>query len=283
MPSSSTGVGERAHQTIRRARNSLRKGREIAVRALSDLGLGQSEAGISADSQRYWQDSARAGWTDNSHWRDSSVFAATDLWARIGREHLDLFDKFARAVDFTRPLGRVVEWGCGGGANAVRFAPRAEEFIGVDIAAETLDECARQVAATCDTRFRPVRIDVTDPEGALRQIGEPCDVFLCFYVFELLPTPAYGERVLRIAHELLAPGGLAIIQIKYDDGNWLSKPRRRFNASAVADLTTYSIPSFWSSAQRHGFTPELVHLVPANELDRRYAYFLLSRPRTGPR
>jgi hypothetical protein len=152
----------------------------------------------------------------------------------------------------------------------------------VDISTNTLTECAKQVAAVCDTPFQPVRIDVATPEDALRQITDPCDIFVSFYVFELIPTPEYGERILRIAHQLLAPGGLALIQIKYDDGRWLTKSRRRFRTSTLAETTTYPIASFWTLASRCGLTPHMIHLVPKDELDERYAYYLLTKNGTPP-
>ncbi len=270
-------VAGRVDDVLRRGKRSLRQARELTLRVLSGLGLGQSESKISADAQRYWRQPAGKNWTADSHWRAAPVFDGSDLWSQIGLEHLELFERGARMVEFDRPWDRVVEWGCGGGANAVHFAPRAGEFIGIDISAATLEECAKQVTSVCDTPFRSVPIDVGNPEDALRQIAEPCDVFLSFYVFELIPTPEYGERVLRIAHELLAPGGLALIQVKYDEGRWLTKSRRRSYRSAVADMTTYPIPSFWQLAEHCGFIPQMIHLVPRNELDERYAYFLLTR------
>jgi len=124
------------------------------------------------------------------------------------------------------------------------------------------------VKQVCDTPFRGVEIDVADPEAVLRQITEPCDIFLCLYLFEVLPTPEYDERVLRLAHQMLAPGGLALIQIKYDDGR-ASKPRRRAYTSGISQVTTYPIGGFWQLAERCGFTPEGIELVPENELDTR--------------
>ena len=162
-------------------------------------------------------------------------------------------------------------------ANAIHFAPRAREFIGVDISVDTMEECRRQVAAVCDTAFRPLLIDVKEPERAIDVVGGSCDVFLSFYVFELIPTPEYGERLLRVARELLAPGGLALIQIKYDDCRWGTKPRRRAYRSGLADMTTYPIASFWQIAARCGLKPESIELVPKNELNERYVYFLLSK------
>jgi SAM-dependent methyltransferase len=272
MPAKSATIVDQAKELAVR-------GRELLLRALVGLGFRQSESRISADSQRYWARPGGDRWAGNSHWRTAPVFGGEgDLWSRIGREHLELFEAGARMVEFTRPWDRVVEWGCGGGANAVHFAPRAREFVGVDISRETLDECAQQVASVCDTPFRQVPIDVGNPEEALDRIGGQCDIFLSFYVFELIPTPEYGARILNIAKELLAPGGLALIQVKYDEGRWLTKPRRRSYATAVAAMTTYPISAFWQLAENCGFVPEMVHLVPENELDERYAYFLLAKP-----
>jgi len=238
--------------------------------------LRQSESTISADSQQYWNDRNEDRWASDSHWQSGSVFRDNNLWNEIGRRHLRMLERGARMVEFDRPWSRVVEWGCGGGANAVHFAPRAGEFVGVDVSADSLRECARQVAAACDTPFIPVLINVAEPEKALEQTGT-CDIFLCCYVFELIPTPEYGEHILRIAHQLLKPGGLALIQIKYDTGRWSTKPRRRAYKSGLADMTTYPIASFWELAQKAGLNPQSIELVPKNELDERYAYFLLAK------
>ncbi|MFG1647171.1 class I SAM-dependent methyltransferase [Amycolatopsis sp. NPDC049252] len=260
------------------AKRIARHTEELVHRSLAAVGAKQSERRISADAQDYWRRDAGDRWRANSHWRDASAFRENDLWPAIGREHLELFERGARMTGFTRPWDRIVDWGCGGGANAVAFAPRARQYVGVDISADTLGECERQVAGACGTPFTPVSIDVDAPEAALEQITEPCDVFLCFYVFELIPTPEYGERLLRIASRLLAPGGLALIQVKYDPGGWWTRPRRRAYRSGLAEMTTYPIAAFWELAERCGLKPETVQLVPRNALDWHYAYFLLSRP-----
>jgi cyclopropane fatty-acyl-phospholipid synthase-like methyltransferase len=238
--------------------------------------MAHSEARIDRDAQRYWSTPNGSSWWSNSHWRDSEVFANTDLWHQIGEQHLELFDRGARAAGFSVPCHRIVEWGCGGGANAVHFAPRArDEFIGVDVSRESADECGRQVTAACDTPYRSIVVDVTSPEAAIEEIGPGiCDVFMCVYVFEALPTPESGARLLGVAHQLLTPGGAAFVQIKYNDGRWLSQPRRRGYRSGLAE-TTYPIHEFWELARRRGFIPALVELVPQNELDERYAYFFL--------
>lgn len=243
------------------------------------MGLRHSERRLVADAQTYWRDTGGHKWKAASHWRDAPRFVGNDLWLQIGHRHLVMFEAGARMAEFDRGRDRIIEWGCGGGANAVHFAPRCRQYIGVDISIDSLEECARQVAATCDTPFHPIVIDVADPEAALRQIADPCDVFLCCYVFELIPTPEYGERLLRIALELLVPGGLALIQIKYDPGRWWTRPRLRSYRTGVAEMTTYPIARFWELATEVGFTPVAIQLVPENELDERYAYFFLAKER----
>lgn len=269
MPSTSS--------VVTRARHIGGRCKRGTQRVLSAAGARQPETRIAADAQSFWSRPAGPWWEEQSHWRGGPMFATGDLWSRLGRDHLELVDKGARAVGWEWQRPRVVDWGCGGGANAVHLAPRASEFIGVDIAEATVDECRRQVATVCSTPFTSVVIEVNAPESAAEAI-KSCDLFVSFYVFELIPTPEYGERLLRIAAEALVPGGLAVIQIRYSDGTWRTGSRRRSYRSGFADMTTYRIDEFWELSARCGLVPHLVTLVPRNELDRRYAYFVLSKP-----
>lgn len=258
----------------------IHRGEDRAHRFLAAIGLRQSDTTIAADAQNYWARPGNTRWESDSHWRTGSAFADNDLWPQIGQRHLAMFERAARTIGFKPPWGRILEWGCGGGANAIHFAPCADEFIGVDISTATLDECSRQVTAACGTPWQPVRIDVDRPEQSVSEVGA-VDVWLSYYVFELVPTPEYGERLLRIAHRMLRPGGVAHIQIKYSDGRWVTRPRRRSYRSGLAEMTTYRIDEFWQLAEDCGFTAENVELVPRNELDERYAYFLLTRSDRG--
>ena len=255
---------------------------DVLQRALASLGARHSESRLASDAQAFWQDAEGSKWRNYSHWRDADVFGESTLWEEIGAEHFALFEAGALMSGFTRPRRRILEWGCGGGANAIHFAPHAAEFIGVDVSAESLEECGRQLARECDTPFHPLAIDVADPEAAIARIGAPCDVFLSCYVFELIPSPEYGERLLHIAREVLAPGGLAMVQIKYDGGRWRDRPRRRGYQRGLAEMTTYPIDEFWQLSQRVGLIPKAVHLVPNNELDHRYAYFFLLKEVASP-
>lgn len=234
-----------------------------------------SDSEVVNQSQRYWQQDRGYDWRGMAHMREDSPVAG-DTWRSFGDDHLALFRKLAKVVGDHR-MGRVVEWGCGGGANASAFAPHCDQYIGVDVAETQLAESARQVAQVCETQFTPILIEVGNPEAALDLIPGNCDLFLCLYVLELVPSPEYGLRVLRIAQKLLAEGGLAFVQIKYSTRSWRTLPRRRRYTSHLANMTTYPIDEFWTSAERCGLNPEAVHIVPKNAVDERYAYFLLSR------
>ena len=73
--------------------------------------------------------------------------------------------------------------------------------------------------------FRPILVGAKNPEVALAEMPGPCDLFLSTYVFELIPYPEYGVRLLKIARNMLAPAGIAVIQIKYSDAK--TRPPKR--------------------------------------------------------
>ena len=252
--------------------------RDSIDQMLTRLGFRQSAVRIAADAERYWTGPQDEVWAANSHWRGG--IAERD-WRTIGEKHWGLWETFARAVGAPDPLNRIVDWGCGGGANAVAFAPHCTEYIAADIVPETLKECEKQVAMACDTPFSGVVIDAMQPEISAQEIPK-CDLFICFYVFELVPTPDYGLRILRIAANLLQRGGYAMIQIKYRTG-WRTASRgRRYKSSTAASMTTYRIDEFWNAALKCGLRPHFVHLVPRDAIDERYAYFFLTAPTGGP-
>lgn len=131
----------------------------LAQRVLATAGLRHTESRISGDSQSYWYTSGDDKWKASSHWQDASVFAGSDLWSRIGRQHLDMVERGARTI------GSTSSW-----------------------------------------------------------------------------------RAYR---------------------------------TGLAEMTTYPIAAFWELAAACGLQPEAIQLVPKNELDERYAYFLLSKQGLG--
>lgn len=242
------------------------------------LGWVESESKLVQDAQTYWNESGSDGHKYTSHWRGGGAFEDENKWLSIGRAHLQIFERFARAVDLKRPMTRIVEWGCGGGANAVHFAQHCDEFVGVDLCRETLHECGRQLERIDFQNFRPILIEAANPEAALARLPGPADLFLCTYVFELLPTADYGYRLLKIAKQTLRPGGLAMIQIKYPNHSRSTASRRWNYARNLANNVSYPLEEFWIESAKCGLQPVALSMLPkVPELhDERYAYFALA-------
>ena len=261
----------------------LKRIRPAADWAVATLGLTQSDERLARDAQSFWGDSPDAEMEFFQHWRGAGLFADDARWLRIGGENLAIYQQFARALSFPTPAARVVDWGCGGGANAVHFAKGAEAYYGVDISQAALKECAKQMAAEGLANFHPVHIDANAPETAADAIGHPVDLFYCMYVFEALPSPQYGERLLRLAHRLLRPGGMAFIQIKYQTADRRTRSKGYAYTLNMASMTTWRIEDFWHAASTCGFEPKLCTLVPWSDVvdDERYAYFALLKPTGG--
>jgi len=272
----SEGLGWRLRAFLQKARRG-KAALEVTVRHA--IGFTESETKLIGDSQTYWNDAPDRSLKQNSHWRGVGIFADDSRWLALGRENLQFYEEFARAVDLKHSLKCIVEWGCGGGINAVHFGRLADEFYGIDISASSLEECGRQMIAAGLHHFIPVLIDAGDPEAVLKRVQGSCDLFISTYVFELLPTPAYGMRILRIAHELLTVGGVAMIQIRYSEESAKTRSRAWGYARNVGRNATYRIEDFWQAAQKCGFTPRMVTLQPQQPLvnDGNYAYFLLQK------
>lgn len=165
----------------------------------------------------------------------------------------------------------VLEWGPGGGANVVHFLGWARRYIGVDISAANLEECRRQTAERQLSEFVPIHIEANAPEAVLEKTPGPCDLFLSTAVFQHFPSREYGIRITGIARKLLKPDGLALIQIRYDNGQPSFFAKRRDYRRNVLTFTSYRIDEFWNIAREAGFDPACVTLEPRTN----YAFFFL--------
>jgi cyclopropane fatty-acyl-phospholipid synthase-like methyltransferase len=233
--------------------------------------IGQS---LAADAGAYWSSSADRRWVrDMSHWRGQGRWADDGAWTGIGRAHVAMVDAFFGQVGRTRPIRRMLEWGTGGGANAVAFAQRVQTIYGVDISAANLGECGRQLESGGFAGWRPIHIDAARPADVLNAVDGPLDFILSTAVFQHFPGQAYGLEVLGVMHELLAPGGLAIVQTRYDDGSAELRTKDRDYAQNVITFTSYKIEAFWDAATAAGLRPVSIVLQP----EPRYAYYWLCK------
>ena len=165
---------------------------------------------------------------------------------------MDIYRRLAMLSGSPEKVDAIFEWGCGGGSNAVPFSAFGGRYYGLDISRASLDECARQLVAIEYDGFVPIEIEANQPEHALHALPGPVDVFLCTYVFELLPSVDYGLRVLKLAHQSLVDGGRALVQIRHSDGSWDRRPRPFSYRRNVGRATTYPLEQFWTEARSIG-------------------------------
>lgn len=261
-----------------------RKLAAIIIRTIGDIRvkmhLFDSESKLAAENQDFWNgDYSNSGIAQGAHWKNNGVFEDNQIWHDIGKEHLDLILNYSSVLNIQFPVKQIIEWGCGGGANAVHFAPLTEKFTGIEITPESLIECNKQVLEGGFNNFHPILIDASAPESVLNEQISEADLFICTYVYELLPSPAYGLSVLNIANKMLKDEGIAFIQIRYSDGKNGIKPKRwgyKFHASY---MTSYSLEEFWEYSKEFGFEPLGLYLKPLQPLvhEQCYAYFFLKK------
>jgi 2-polyprenyl-3-methyl-5-hydroxy-6-metoxy-1,4-benzoquinol methylase len=243
-------------------------------------GVAQSTRRIAEDAQAYWSGSTTdEDLRDLSHWAGEGRWSELDRWKQIGRTHFGMFRTLCELAGVAQPAGRMLEWGPGGGANAVRFAETFDTFVGVDISESNLDECGRRLTAVGYEGYQPVLIDAAEPESVTARVAEPIDFFLCTAVYQHFPGREYGERVTRAAAAMLAPEGLALIQTRYPSDDPATASKRSDYCRNVLQFTAYRVAEFWTLARRCGLEPMMVKLVETD----RYAYYFLRKAREATR
>ena len=147
-----------------------------------------------------------------SHWLGEGRWADEVGWRRIGEEHFELHRTLLKLAGRREPIRTMMEWGQGGGANAIRFASDVSTYIGVDISDPNLKEVRRQLESRGHFNFRGILIDAAKPESVLVDCDQRLDFFMSTAVFQHFPNKEYGIRVTKIAHQLLADDGIAMIR-----------------------------------------------------------------------
>jgi len=103
--------------------------------------------------------------------------------------------------------GHLVDFGCGNGAQTLRFRERFDEITGIDIAPAELAAFAHECARLgVQDRVRGVLV-----EGATLPLPDACaDVVTSFTVLEHV---ADERRALRELRRVLKPGGLLVVTV----------------------------------------------------------------------
>jgi cyclopropane fatty-acyl-phospholipid synthase-like methyltransferase len=239
----------------------------------------ETEEKIIADAQKFWNNHSDQRLDQFTHSRGAGYFNDDNRWLFIGKQSLEIYQALVKTTGYTKPIESMVEWGCGGGANAVYFADLVNKFYGVDISNSALEACKIQLNQKGFTNYDTIEIDAATPEKALESIPHPVDLFICLYVMEILPSKAYAERILQIASEMLNKGGIAFLQFKYTTSKWDTQPKYWNYASDPANMTTFWIDEFWQICQKHNLAPKAMQLITPQDINslspgRRYGYVL---------
>ena len=261
-------------------RTYLRMARHAEDRVRGALRLNDSQSKLERDAQEFWTRQPKQQSSFWWHLRGSDPFVDDQLWLDIGKKHVNMYIDAARMVGFERPVETIVDWGCGGGANAIHFGAECKTLYGIDVSQDALDESVKQMQASQpQCNYVPIKIDVPDPESVLGKIPAGIDMFYCLYVWEVFPSQAYGQRILEIARKLLKPGGLGYVQIKYEKDVW-TRSRRWGYTRGVANMTRYRVDQFWELIQAAGLQPRHLVLIPKpHEVpDFDYAYYFFQKP-----
>lgn len=261
-------------------KNTINKFRKAESKFRNVFHLYDSEKKLATDNQNYWnRDYSNPILAQDAHWKNNGIFKDNQRWLSLGKEHLELILKYSSVLDFNFPVKKIVEWGCGGGANAIHFAPLTEKFVGIDITSESLAECGAQVLECGFNNFQPILIDATDPESVLSENIDNADLFISSYVFELFPSPEYGLKVLGLANKMLRNDGIAFIHIRYNDGRKELKSKHYGYKLHPYLMTNYTLEEFWEKVKNYGFQPLGIFLTPSQPLvrDGSYAYYFLKK------
>lgn len=215
---------------------------------------------------------------ERSHWRGVGRYGDDRVWRSIGRRTLREFRTLRRMLDLPPPELRSVnclEWGPGGGSNLVALLPYCINYTGVDIAEANLDEANRQALEAGFDGFQPIHL-VSSPHVEVRRLRHEVDLFVSTAVFQHFPSTEYGREVLSAVSRVMAPGGLGIVQIRFDNGNqkFASKDLSEYREHYLT-ATSFPIDEFWDLLSETGFVPEACRNI---RTDVNYVTYLFQKP-----
>lgn len=220
---------------------------------------------------------------DNSHYRGVGRWADDAKWQSIGRRTRADLDRMLRFYDYSGDFWAtpraILEWGPGGGANAFAFRDVAKPFYGVDISEKNLAECGRMLTQEGSDMLRPILIEEGLDE-VVAAIDQPIDVFFSIAVFQHFPSKAYGQDVLRLMYEKMAPFSLGMVQIRYDNGNPRFKPIRSVEEYQKRHITatSYALDEFHAILQQTGFEDVFITEIRPRS---NYAFFHFRKGKPG--
>jgi len=130
-----------------------------------------------------------------------------------GEEHIDsMFSIVRDRLDPSFAPDRALDFGCGVGRLLIPLAARCREVTGVDISPSMLAEARRN----CDTAG-VAQVKLVQGDDELSRVNAAFDFVHSYIVLQHIPVER-GERIIRKLASMLAPGGVAMLQVPYSSG-----------------------------------------------------------------
>ena len=233
-----------------------------------------SQEKINKEAYDYWNKTDNDT-ADMSHWKETGRWEDEQVWEAVGDEHLEMFQQLLQHQNYNGKMKVMAEWGPGGAANLSKFSKVFDEIYGIDISVPNLDKCKDELKKRNFTNFKSIHIEIDNPESVYNSIQkESLDFFLCTAVYQHFPGQEFGNRVTKIAYDLIRPGGFAIIQTRYNNGAKGLNSKKANYQHNILTFTTYFIEEFWDLLINFKFKPLYLSIDPK----RRYAYYFIFKP-----
>jgi len=192
---------------------------------------------------------------------------ARSKFLESGEQHIEaMFDIVRDRLDSGFAPDRALDFGCGVGRLVIPLAKRCREVVGVDVSPSMLVEAKKNCEAEGVSNVRFVKSD-----DSLSGLTGAFDFIHSYIVLQHIPV-ARGEKIVARLAELLAPNGVAMIQVPYTSGRssllsrlvywarmnapgakWLlNVARGRAAGAPVMQMNTYPIASFLDSLYSAG-------------------------------
>jgi len=207
-----------------------------------------------------------------SHWRGEGGWTKV-RWKAHGEKHVEMWKRFSeqeREVVMPFESMTMVEWGVGGGANVAAFAPYCKRIYGIDVSVRNLSESLDRMP---DGSGKYTTMLISSKRSEFQTGLSDIDFFLSTMTFQHFPSKEYGVRVVKVAHDLLKPGGWALIQIRYVYDSSNVPESETDEPYSWSTNVAWSIAEFMSMCQAMSFEPRRTEI----ETGPSYAYFHLVR------
>ena len=171
------------------------------MKLLKDTDAGWEKLG---QSEPYW-----AVLTHEDYRARKLEGSARESFFDSGERHVQLvYDVIAKHFDPGFAARATLDFGCGVGRLVIPFARRGGDVVGVDVSPAMLHEAARNAAAF------GVSADFVLGDDGLSRMSRTFDLVHSVIVLQHI-SPARGERIFARLLDLVAPGGIAAIQLTY--------------------------------------------------------------------